>query len=73
MDSMDPKGYCHGPPPPSSSSVVVGDIHTKTKHHQQQQQQQQLNSGNYINVMPMSVGVQYHRRKYSPQITPDYQ
>lgn len=34
----------------------------------------QLNSGNYINIVPMPMGVQYHhRRKYSPQIQPDYQ
>lgn len=34
----------------------------------------QLNSGNYINIVPMPMGVQYHhRRKYSPQIQSDYQ
>lgn len=34
----------------------------------------QLNSGNYLNIVPMSMGVQYHhRRKYSPQIQSDYQ
>jgi hypothetical protein len=39
----------------------------------------QLNSGNYINVVPMAVvnsGVQYHHRsrKYPPpQMTSDYQ
>jgi hypothetical protein len=39
----------------------------------------QLNSGNYINVVPMAVvnsGVQYHHRsrKYAPpQMTSDYQ
>ncbi|CAO1418753.1 unnamed protein product [Diamesa tonsa] len=46
-----------------------------------QQQQQtapkskaQLNSGNYINVVPIVNGVQYHhRRKYPPQMTSDYQ
>lgn len=37
----------------------------------------QMNSGNYINVVPMAVvnsGVQYHsRRKYPPQqVTSDY-
>lgn len=39
---------------------------------------QPLNSGNYINVVPMPVGLTYqqqnHRtRKYSPQMPPDYQ
>lgn len=34
----------------------------------------QLNSGNYINIVPMPMGVQYHhRRKYSPQIQSEYQ
>lgn len=34
----------------------------------------QLNSGNYINIVPMPMNVQYHqRRKYSPQIQSDYQ
>lgn len=34
----------------------------------------QLNSGNYLNIVPMPMGVQYHhRRKYSPQIQSDYQ
>lgn len=34
----------------------------------------QLNSGNYLNIVPMPMGVQYHhRRKYSPQIQADYQ
>lgn len=36
----------------------------------------QMNSGNYINVVPMAVvnsGVQYHsRRKYPPPVTSDY-
>lgn len=34
----------------------------------------QLNSGNFINIVPMPMNVQYHqRRKYSPQIQSDYQ
>lgn len=34
----------------------------------------QLNSGNYINIVPMPIGVQYHqRRKYSQQMQSDYQ
>lgn len=34
----------------------------------------QLNSGSYINIVPMPIGVQYNqRRKYSPQIQSDYQ
>jgi hypothetical protein len=60
---MDPKNYCQGPSVPPST-IIGGDMAPKTKA--------QLNSGNYINIVP--VGVQYHhRRKYSPQITPDYQ
>lgn len=57
MDAMD---YCQGPP-----SSTMGEMVTKSKS--------QMNSGNYINVVPMPVGVQYHRRKYSPQISQDYQ
>jgi len=58
---MDPKGYCHGPPP-----ATIGEMVPKTKA--------QLNSGNYINVVPMPPGVQYHhRRKYSSQLTSEYQ
>ncbi|XP_055678307.1 FERM domain-containing protein 8 [Lutzomyia longipalpis] len=80
MDSMDPsiaaKSYCHGPPTPQSSG---GEMPNKTKA-------QQLNSGNYINVVQMPVGVQYQqqqqpqqpqqqqqRRKYSPQVASEYQ
>ncbi|XP_037030048.1 putative FERM domain-containing protein FRMD8P1 [Bradysia coprophila] len=56
---MDAMDYCQGPP------SSMGEMVTKSKS--------QMNSGNYINVVPMPVGVQYHRRKYSPQITADYQ
>ncbi|KAG4067842.1 hypothetical protein HA402_010528 [Bradysia odoriphaga] len=56
---MDAMDYCQGPP------STMGEMVTKSKS--------QMNSGNYINVVPMPVGVQYHRRKYSPQITTDYQ
>lgn len=62
MESMDGKGYCSGPPPPQSLGEMVP------------KQKSQLNSGNYINVVPMPVGVQYHhRRKYTPQMPSDYQ
>lgn len=61
---MDPKGY-GGP-------SIGGDMVTKSKG-QDSGAHWNSNSGNYINVVPMAVGVQYHRRKYSPQIPPDYQ
>ncbi|GAB0087507.1 hypothetical protein DMENIID0001_018220 [Sergentomyia squamirostris] len=78
MDSMDPsiasKSYCHVPSTPQSSGGEM--VVAKAKG----QQQQQLNSGNYINVVQMPVGVQYQqqqsqqqRRKYSPQVTSEYQ
>ena len=57
---MHQKGYYRGPPSP-----YMGEAAAKPKAR--------LNSGNYINVVPMPVGVQYHRRKYSPHILPDYQ
>lgn len=63
---MDPKGYGG----PSNSG---GDMVAKPKGQQESGAHWNSNSGNYINVVPMAVGVQYHRRKYSPQIPPDYQ
>ncbi|KAG5671915.1 hypothetical protein PVAND_002084 [Polypedilum vanderplanki] len=69
---MDPKQqYCA-----SNEILVPGSATTSTAS----KSKAQLNSGNYINVVPMAVvnsGVQYHsssRRKYPPpQMTPDYQ
>lgn len=59
---MDRKGYYRGPPSPYMGGDMA--VHSKAR----------LNSGNYINVVPMPVNVQYHRtRKYSPHILPDYQ
>ncbi|KAJ6638743.1 FERM domain-containing protein 8 [Pseudolycoriella hygida] len=55
---MDAMDYCQGPPP------SMGEMVTKSKS--------QMHSGNYINVVPIPVGVQYHRRKYSPQISQEY-
>lgn len=62
MDPMDRiRGYYYGPPSP-----FAGDMARRSPAP--------LPSGNYINVVPMPVGVQYQRRKYSPQVPlPEYQ
>lgn len=79
LDSMDPSkpNYCQGPPPSTAASSGIGGDMVAPKSTSNQAQ---LNSGNYINVVPIPVGVQYHhqgqghhRRKYSPQIPSDYQ
>jgi hypothetical protein len=65
---MDPNKYCQPPPPINGGEIMVQTPTGATN------KKAQLNSGNYINVVPMSVVGQYHhRRKYSPQILPDYQ
>jgi hypothetical protein len=72
---MDPKQqYCA----PSEILVPASATTSSSASTTQPKSKAQLNSGNYINVVPMAVvntGVQYHsRRKYPPpQMTPDYQ
>jgi hypothetical protein len=68
MDPKQQQQYCA----PSDMMVTGAAAAPKSKA--------QLNSGNYINVVPMAVvnsGVQYHHRsrKYPPppQMTSDYQ
>lgn len=67
---MDPnKQYC--PPPPIIGS---GDMMVQQQQQTAPKSKAQLNSGNYIKVVPVVNGVQYHhRRKYPPQMTSDYQ
>lgn len=64
-------------PPNSSNSSNSGGGGTNTTNDELSQSTKskaQLNSGNYLNIVPMPMGVQYHhRRKYSPQIQSDYQ
>ncbi|CRL06279.1 CLUMA_CG019384, isoform A [Clunio marinus] len=67
MDPKQQQQYCAAP------DMMVQSASTGPKS------KAQLNSGNYINVVPMAVvnsGVQYHHRsrKYPPpQMTSDYQ
>lgn len=53
----------------ANSSICDSTASTQSKS------KAQSNSGNYVNIVPMPVGVQYHqqRRKYSSQMQPDYQ
>lgn len=60
---MDSKNYCTGPMMGAQMEEMVPN---KSKA--------QLPSGNYMNIVPIPLGVQqYNRRKYSAQMPTEYQ